>query len=227
MGLKESGLRGSLRNVSVGIDAIPDSAVAHYDASRDTQTTGSISSIDDQVGDFDLSGSAELLSSQIASRQTYRFDGTEEMSQDSTMATTEPFAWVGVFQIQEDPDSNDGVYVDGGSNIEFYTQYSDGDFIVGRGGGNERVGGTPTQNVEIVSLIADNNDEVTMRVNGSEVGSASEREGDLTGLMIAQRRDGSRNAEIDFGELVILEDYNDGDVESEENRIADKWDVSI
>ena len=30
MGLKESGLRGSLRNVSVGIDAIPDSAIAQY-----------------------------------------------------------------------------------------------------------------------------------------------------------------------------------------------------
>ena len=30
MGLKESGLRGSLRNVSVGIDAIPDSEDLHY-----------------------------------------------------------------------------------------------------------------------------------------------------------------------------------------------------
>ena len=30
MGLKESGLRGSLRNVSVGIDAIPDSAIHQY-----------------------------------------------------------------------------------------------------------------------------------------------------------------------------------------------------
>ena len=31
MGLKESGLRGSLRNVSVGIDAIPDTVVSRQD----------------------------------------------------------------------------------------------------------------------------------------------------------------------------------------------------
>ena len=37
MGLKESGLRGSLRNVSVGIDAIPDSVVN----SPDQNNTGS------------------------------------------------------------------------------------------------------------------------------------------------------------------------------------------
>ena len=32
MGLKESGLRGSLRNVSVGIDAIPDAVIEQFDA---------------------------------------------------------------------------------------------------------------------------------------------------------------------------------------------------
>ena len=34
MGLKESGLRGSLRNVSVGIDAIPDNVVLQYFATN-------------------------------------------------------------------------------------------------------------------------------------------------------------------------------------------------
>ena len=36
MGLKESGLRGSLRNVSVGIDAIPDSVASRPDDDGDT-----------------------------------------------------------------------------------------------------------------------------------------------------------------------------------------------
>ena len=44
MGLKESGLRGSLRNVSVGIDAIPDSSV---ERGSDNDTSGPR---DDQVG---------------------------------------------------------------------------------------------------------------------------------------------------------------------------------
>ena len=39
MGLKESGLRGSLRNVSVGIDAIPDSDVYLHDDFGDNRLT--------------------------------------------------------------------------------------------------------------------------------------------------------------------------------------------
>ena len=38
MGLKEPGLRGSLRNVSVGIDAIPDSVVSRPDDNDDFST---------------------------------------------------------------------------------------------------------------------------------------------------------------------------------------------
>ena len=40
MGLKESGLRGSLRNVSVGIDAIPDSLLTRDD--DNTDSTGEV-----------------------------------------------------------------------------------------------------------------------------------------------------------------------------------------
>ena len=48
MGLKESGLRGSLRNVSVGIDAIPDSAVFHQ-----PWTEGSGTTAEDVIGSND------------------------------------------------------------------------------------------------------------------------------------------------------------------------------
>ena len=45
MGLKEPGLRGSLRNVSVGIDAIPDSAIAHYKLAE--EDNGDVTIIDE------------------------------------------------------------------------------------------------------------------------------------------------------------------------------------
>ena len=48
MGLKESGLRGSLRNVSVGIDAIPDSVTDHWTSS------GSGDYMINGVGDVDI-----------------------------------------------------------------------------------------------------------------------------------------------------------------------------
>ena len=46
MGLKESGLRGSLRNVSVGIDAIPDSAIYQQPWDEGESTT-----VTDVIGD--------------------------------------------------------------------------------------------------------------------------------------------------------------------------------
>ena len=50
MGLKESGLRGSLRNVSVGIDAILDSVVDNFE-------TGDITRYSGDTGDFSVSES--------------------------------------------------------------------------------------------------------------------------------------------------------------------------
>ena len=51
MGLKESGLRGSLRNVSVGIDAIPDSVVDNFNLTSDAEEAG-VYEDTDTLGDY-------------------------------------------------------------------------------------------------------------------------------------------------------------------------------
>ena len=54
MGLKEPGLRGSLRNVSVGIDAIPDSVETQYEYEDDSDSAVAIDSIGSN--DADING---------------------------------------------------------------------------------------------------------------------------------------------------------------------------
>ena len=74
MGLKEPGLRGSLRNVSVGIDAIPDSAIHQWAFDE-----GSGSTATDSAGDNDLSISgASWVSNGFEGGFALDFDGTDD-----------------------------------------------------------------------------------------------------------------------------------------------------
>ena len=75
MGLKESGLRGSLRNVSVGIDAIPDSVDNHWPIGEtDTET------LSDNVGNIDLNviGGSLVSDSNSAEDHHYDLDGVDD-----------------------------------------------------------------------------------------------------------------------------------------------------
>ena len=82
MGLKESGLRGSLRNVSVGIDAIPDGAVLHYPFLERSDST-----ILEQIEGED--GTANGTTNVFGNwREGYAEDG--DGSNDYTLLTTWP-----------------------------------------------------------------------------------------------------------------------------------------
>ena len=76
MGLKESGLRGSLRNVSVGIDAIPDSVVLQYFA---TEVNGGSSTWPDDVEtqDMGLTG-GETDATLSDGSESLEFDGAND-----------------------------------------------------------------------------------------------------------------------------------------------------
>ena len=227
MGLKESGLRGSLRNVSVGIDAIPDSVVAQFDATEEP-STGSITSITDLVGDFDLSGDANVISSGIDGKQTFRFDGTVNMSQSTNVSSNEPFGFVGVVQFQGDTSTSDfPSLIDGGSNNELNVSISQNEFVLARGGSNSFVGGDPTNNPVVMSLIGESESSVRLRINGADVNSSEEDAADLTGITLASSGDDSSFSEIDIGEIVVLSAFDDPDLDEEEQRLADKWGITL
>ena len=85
MGLKESGLRGSLRNVSVIIDAIPDSQGEHQ---WDT-VEGSGSLVEDVIGDLDADFTGLSWVEGEGTNDVYSvLNGTDEFADMGTNAFT-------------------------------------------------------------------------------------------------------------------------------------------
>jgi len=216
---------------SVVFDAgpdIPDSVVAQYDA-REEASVGDISTIDDLIGSFGLSGSASVIESGIDGQQTYRFNGSETMEHDQTIATDDPFAFVFVAQQQEPADSN-SAYMDGGTGLEFAPADQGG---TGTGASVYRGGPLITntgfvfdQQPHINVVEAINGNEVRWEQDGTNIVSGTASSSDLTGLTVGGFRT-SPSLEVDFGQIEVLEGYTQSELNAVRDRIANDWDITI
>jgi hypothetical protein len=203
--------------------AVAPSVVAQYDATQEG-STGSITAITDRVGSFDLSGTAEVISSGINSKQTYRFDGSESMIQGSFMADTEPIVIMAVAEQQEAVFSN-GFYFDSDADLGFGLQDDGGDeynLYRGGGGGGSSFGSV-TQSPQLIELHGINSDELELFQGGTSQGSQVANSADLTGLTLADRGGGGNAIEIDYGEVTVLEAPTAQEIQNERDRLKQKW----
>jgi hypothetical protein len=84
MGLKEAGLRGSLRNVSVGASVIPDSVVSQYDIINDwSQGDGTVT---DSVGSDDMSITGDIQDAAIGGETGGEGDGSDDYGQSGSQS---------------------------------------------------------------------------------------------------------------------------------------------
>ena len=205
------------------IGAIPDSAVARYDATEE-ESTGVISTIDDLVGSFDLSGDGEVISSGINGLQTYRLDGSQSFS-TSDISVGTPNATIIVFQFQNLTSSQSTLY-DSDSEDD-RRQIDDDD-----GGGTYRLfhgdstatgGSTDTAPHIALHIANDNTTDDILEIDGSEVINANVGDGSFDGYRVGADRNDSDNAEVDFGEIVHYDNPTDSTLSSEVDRMADKW----
>ena len=139
MGLKESGLRGSLRNVSVGIDAIPDSVVSRPDDTESVERDEELGFVVELKDGWPSIG-AEISS--LTSGQTTAYlreeDGTLIESQDiSSLEAGDAFTFDDVnltdgekYQITLDADGSD--YTQGKITDRGYPYTSDDIDIISR-----------------------------------------------------------------------------------------------
>ena len=88
MGLKESGLRGSLRNVSVGIDAIPDSVVSRPE-DNDSGTTSDMEGLQLTLK-TDYPDIGSIISNNTEGAETaYLYDTDEDGVPNNELATAD------------------------------------------------------------------------------------------------------------------------------------------
>ena len=229
MGLKEPGLRGSLRNVSVGIRAIPDSAISQYDAqsafaSGDDGTT--ISAWPDELGLADATGgSPTVRENGINNNRSLEFDAVDDILQTGaySSAKNQPITIASVFQAFN-TDERIRIH-DGDSNI-FQTEIEPPEYSFSADASTVN-GGSPDTNPHIAVAIFDGANS-SFRLDGAELFTGDVGSNSLDGFTIGASRIDSLFWDGYLGELVIYDDVLSGEqLSEEEQRLSDKWGVTV
>ena len=227
MGLKESGLRGSLRNVSVGIDAIPDTLEVQYDPSQQSLLDDDdVPTRVDQVGSRDATGSGTYKTEVQNGEPVVRYDGSQSHTIPASEFDTipEPFSVIAVVVDAEQTSNIEtilGSESSGDNDVQI--RWNDAWEIVG----GSTVTGSETNAPLIISAIFDGENS-KLRENSSETASGGSDSGGMESLSIGQRQ-GDRGWDGDSGELNIYFDNIEStdDLVSEENRLAEKYGIPI
>ena len=228
MGLKESGLRGSLRNVSVGIDAIPDGVVSYYDPKE--ESVGSISTVSDQQSEFDLSGEGEIIDDGIGGEKTLVIDDSNSFSNDDINITTEPFGVVCVFRLPN-TQTRDFLF-DSGTELDFGIQDHDSSESLRpfRGGSGENLDDAPSTDTDASVLVLEGYDtnKLRLEVDGTEFFNGELSAGDLDGLVLGDSGVGEdRSIDVEFGEFATLKDASREDFDALRDEFASIRGISI
>ena len=226
MGLKESGLRGSLRNVSVGIDAIPDDAIAQYDATQESYADGeSFSTITDQIGDADMTGgSGEFTTSGINGNASFDLNGfSSAFSADGNLIIEDSFTCLTVVElIDDDPQGrildrdagNLSLYWNNGEKWQFNDISGDDDPVVGSNDSSK----------QLIGITKDGSTN-TIREDGVEMDSRSDTS---TGGTTEPNIQGANPWNGYIGEIIFYEPVlSSSELDSEEQRLADKWGITL
>lgn len=208
--------------------AIPDTAVAQYDATQ-ASSTGTVSSITDQINDHGLTGSASVLSSGINGKQTFRFNGSERMD-SPTPSLSRELAVAIVFQIQESSSNVKMIHgSDTNGDVFMQTGAGSGDQYKSRTGtptsGNE--GGTADNSPHLGIHTFSSGGGAKLEIDGTQVIDYGTGSAGLDGFTLADRSSDDLPIEMDVGEVVLYQSPSTSDIDSERSRLADKWGVTI
>ena len=231
MGLKESGLRGSLRSVSTGVPAIPDSAVLHLDATKLGLSDGeSVSTWPDESGEGnDLSGSGPTYQESVQNgNPVVRFDGTDDILNNSSPLISQPYTTIVAIQAVTASDRHTIISTvdDGDQRAGFRYFFDTNDFQIFAG--SSASGGSPTTDFIIATAIFDGAAS-EVRINGSTAFTGNPGSHPFGGFQLGEFYTGGDNLDGDIGEVGFYDANlaSTGELADEEQRFADKWGISI
>ena len=230
MGLKESGLRGSLRNVSVGIDAIPDTVVEQFDARSAFGTSDEGTTVDSwegETGTYTVTGgSPTVIGDGINGQRMLSFDGTDdELGLPSSEFSTISQRYVIIMVVRFDnTGEEDRIFA--AEDFE-----NDNDVFIGNRGDNDNwqieagaalEGSGQTGDFLLTADFNSSNSD--LRFNGS-----SDVTGDAGSLSLESINFGNRSgffATVDIGFVEIHDGEPSDGLPSRESEIMDDWGLS-
>ena len=233
MGLKEGGLRGSLRNVSVEIEAaIPDSEDLHARWSAkglELSDQDSVNSWEDETGnghDLTAGSAPTFITDGINGNPAVRFDGTNNYLDVAFSALSQPNNIYAVFRYRSINNDNDTLYDAEAdpSDRNLFNQPSNDDFRIFAGEALD--GGNADTNPHISSALF-NGSSSTHRIDGAEVASGDAGTESLDGFTVGANRGDANNAPIDIGEILIYPEDKSGIQSDVEQYLSSEWAISL
>ena len=237
MGLKESGLRGSLRNVSVGIDAIPDSGDLHirYSAKEiDASEDDTITTFDELVADENMDGEGTFRETGINGHPAVEVDNADQGSgsgngfqTDLTSGISPPYhLFMAVNYPVTDAQTSDGITSVNSDGLVGAVRDGPDNELRWRGGDRDDIIFSHDVEPSIISIGVPSSGNTVIRVNGSQVGS------DDVGVqnwdvMTWGRRYDTDATDADLGELLGYDTDKIGDESEFENYLSDEWSISL
>ena len=175
MGLKESGLRGSLRNVSVGIDAIPDSVVSRWQFNDDSDTSIAIDS--EGANDGDITGATYTTNAIEGSHALEYTDGTDEVSLGNITDSEDAIGTIGCWVNADSFSADDIIFETNGYRFGIGHERVGSNGIEGRAfdgsSSVEVTSGVSTTNDWLHTALTWNGSEIELYIDGSSQGTAS------------------------------------------------------
>jgi hypothetical protein len=222
----------SLSDYTVVASAIPDSAIAHYDAQSAFGSTSdgtTVSSWQDGLGSYDATGgSPNVVSNGINGYTSVEWDTTDDVLDVAFSAVSQPFTVFVVYQHNQTPDDDRCVFdsedTDNRSSIFEGTGASDENQI--NAGANLQ--GSATDNSPVLLTAVFDGGNSLIRENGAEVGSGNAGTDPLNGITLGNYHQGGFAFGGYIGEVVPCSDRVSSAIISEvESRLSDKWGITL
>ena len=229
MGLKESGLRGSLRSVSMGVSAIPDSDIYQYDASDKTDVDPWVA----DVGDDALAvGAPTVITDAVDDQNAVGYDGTDDAhNTQHTADNSQDQTYYLVVNIQSDTSDFEPFYGAESSGNRHYIAAQDSGYTVGVGDTAQTA--TNELNVNefvLLELEITGNSSFRFYQNDTElINTSYGGGGELSDEdhIAARKRDGNLEFGIELQMAEVRKDQSDTRNPDITQGLAEKWGINL
>ena len=218
--------------VDVGL-AIPDSAIAHFDASDESTiitSDGNVVEWHDKLGNYDLTGEALAYEPNgINNLPSVEFDGVDNaLSAEFSDPLQQPNTVFAVVQFLDDDLSEFSPFFGSEGDSEHAMIQGDSDGFQRIDAGEFLRAGDTTNDALLFTAVFDEADSL-IREDGVETGSGNAGSGSLDGLQLgAEGGPFDQHYEGYISEVVPCDGrLSQSDIEDEEQRLANKWEISL
>ena len=216
-------------SASAGPD-IPDSAIAQYDAQALSGNDGDgLSTWPDEIGNNDITGGNPIIrDAGINGNRSLEFDGVNDSLDISFSTISQPNTIISVVEFGKSDTTEDSFIIDSESNS---------DHAVSQGryekqsieAGSLLRGAAVTQDPILITGIFDGSNSV-IKENGSQQNTGDAGNNGLTGISVGINQSGNTDDMYQgyIGEIMVYESrLSSSEIDSEEQRLADKWGITL